>query len=255
MYEFGLQQQIFDDLSFDITAFYRDVRDWITAGPPIETAIAGVSYTSFINRDYSNVRGVALTIHKRLANYYSLDLAYTFQEAEGTNSGEEEEFFSFRDSKEPTKALSPLDWDQRHTVNLSLLVAQRSWGVGLIGRYGSGLPYSPTIVQATRIGQNVFSGLRKNSRRKPDFLTFDLRLFKKLPIAGTEFTLFANVYNLFDRRNEVDVFTDTGRADQTLEAINITREDVGNNTLTEFFTRPDFYSEPREVQLGIEFSF
>ncbi|RMD95306.1 MAG: hypothetical protein D6813_00620 [Calditrichaeota bacterium] len=62
------------------------------------------------------------------------------------------------------------------------------------------------------------------------------------------------IFNLFDRRNEIKVFKDTGRAGHTLD-IFTTGEARGFNTLEEFFLLPDFYSEPRRVQLGLDFSF
>jgi Na+/H+-dicarboxylate symporter len=56
-------------------------------------------------------------------------------------------------------------------------------------------------------------------------------------------------------RTVVNVFGDTGRAGDTLELTRNQTPPRGVNTLKEFFTRPDFYSSPRQVVLGAEISF
>jgi len=243
MYELGLQQQLFADIGVDITGFYRDVRNWVTTSASINTEIPGVAYTIYINRDYANVRGITVSVNKRQSNYYSFNVDYTFQVAEGSNSDPSEEFFAVQDNAEPTRAIMPLDWDQSHTLNASFILGVKNWSVGIIGRYGSGFPYSPAINTATRQGRNLSTGLNKNSRRKPTTYTVDLRVYKSFKLGSLNLSLFAKVFNLFDTRNEVDVFTYTGRATYTTEGTG------------RYFNRPDYFSEPREIQVGFEMDF
>ena len=69
------------------------------------------------------------------------------------------------------------------------------------------------------------------------------------------FSIFVKVYNVFDTENEVNVFTDTGRAGYSLESTRIQEPPRGVNTLQEYFTRPDFYSAPRQVIVGASVTF
>jgi outer membrane cobalamin receptor len=255
MYELGLQQQLGEQLGFNVTGFYRDVRNWISTSPPIPTAIAGVSYVRYINKDYANVRGLTFSLERRHADHFSFSLAYTYQVAEGNNSNPEDEFFAALANAEPTKQLTPLDWDQRHTLNALVSVGTDRWGVGLIGRYGSGLPYSPAITVATRQGLNLSTELIKNSRRRPATMTVDLRAHYAVVIAGMQSSVFLRVFNLLDRRNELNIFNDTGRATYTLQTRNIADTPDRHNTVAEYFTMPHFYSPPREVQIGMSVSF
>jgi hypothetical protein len=55
--------------------------------------------------------------------------------------------------------------------------------------------------------------------------------------------------------NEVNVFGDTGRAGETLELTRNQQPPRGVNTIQEFFTRPDFYSSPRQIIFGASVSF
>ncbi len=67
--------------------------------------------------------------------------------------------------------------------------------------------------------------------------------------------MFLKVFNLIDTANEDEVFSDTGRAGYTLELTRAQELPRGVNTLEEFFTRPDFYSAPRQIVLGASFEF
>ncbi|MDA0986834.1 MAG: TonB-dependent receptor [Bacteroidetes bacterium] len=254
MYEIGLQQQFTEDINMDITGFYRDIRDWVTAGAAIEVQ-AGTGYSSYINKDYANVRGITISLNKRLSNYYTYNLNYTYQVAEGVNSNPEEEYFAQIGNSDPAKLLTSLDWDQTHTLSFSFGVENAGQGGFLIFRYGSGLPYTPVIITQLRQGQNSSNNILKNSRRRPDNFATDLRLYKVLDVAGLNLNLFCKVLNLFDRRNELDVFGDTGRANKTLQTSNISQDPSANNTIAEWFNFPTMYSEPREVQIGFEIGF
>ncbi|MFQ5629611.1 MAG: carboxypeptidase-like regulatory domain-containing protein, partial [bacterium] len=216
MYELGLQQQLTEHVGVDITGFYRDVRDWVSTGVSIPTAIAGISYVRYINRDYANVRGVTIALNGRPNGLLSFNVNYTFQVAEGTNSDPNAEFSSLRDGNEPTRQITPLDWDQRHTFNAFFNFGEQGWGVNLLGRYGSGLPYTPDIQVASRLGQNLSNTLLLNSRRRPGSFTFDLKAYKDFNFGAIRSTVFLNVFNILDRRNEVRVFGTTGKADETL---------------------------------------
>ncbi len=61
MYELGLSQAFGEDWSVDLTGFYRDVRDWVSTGIPVEIG-GGASYYTYVNKDYSNVRGFSIDV-------------------------------------------------------------------------------------------------------------------------------------------------------------------------------------------------
>jgi len=64
-----------------------------------------------------------------------------------------------------------------------------------------------------------------------------------------------NVYNLFDTRNELTVYSDTGRSTYTLVPTYTPQySGPGYNSLDEFLVRPDFFSSPRQIKLGFSIS-
>ncbi len=245
-YEFGLQQQLTDNMAIDVTAFYKDVRNLL--GTEIhETYIAGNRYALYINRDYGNIRGITFSLKKRHSNWVSANIDYTYGVAEGNASDPASAFYDAANGLEPEKQLVPLNWDQTHTLNGVITVGSLSkWSVSLVGRYGSGLPYTPE-----------YRGFRvsfENSERKPPRFTLDLRMHRLFRFGRFRTAVYLNIYNLLDRLNEDYVFNDTGRAGYSLIPT-YTGEVYGPNTLEEYLVRPDFYSEPRQIKVGFEVGF
>ena len=214
-----------------------------------ETYVLGDRYARYINRDYGNIRGVTLSIKKRptKADHIAFSFDYTYQVAEGNASDPNHQFYN-QQADPPKKSniqVVPLNWDQRHTVNLSISYYDPGTiGVSLIGRFHSGLPYTPNIQSE----ETTF----ENSGRKPFNYTVDLRLFKNIRIFNIRYRLFVNIYNLFDRRNEIMVYQDTGRAGYSLISHYVPERRADVNTLSEWLRRPDFYSEPRKILIGLD---
>jgi outer membrane receptor for ferrienterochelin and colicin len=250
MYELGLKQQITEDLVIDVTGFYRDIRNWISTSPIKPTILSGVAYVTFNNRDFANVRGITLAVDKKFTNNYAFTVDYTFQIVEGTNSNPEQEFYSQQGGAEPTRILTPLDWDQRHSLNANLFVGGSTWGSSLISRFASGQPYTPVSVTATRTGQSILAGLPNNSRNKPNLFTVDFNLYKNFLINRFNVQVFMKIFNLFDAENPVVVYGDTGRPDYTL--LLLAQAAQADPT---WFDNPSFYSEPRRVQIGMRIGF
>ena len=248
MYELGLKQEVFENIAIDVTGYYRDIRDWISTSAAIRTYVTGVTYSKMINRDYANVKGITFTVSRRLKNNFSFNLDYTFQIAQGTNSSPEDEYYALNAGAEPRKQLSPLDWDQHHGINTNIFIGENSWGFNIITRFNSGQPYTPEIPAGTLTGQNILPGLATNIRQKSNRFTVDLNAFKRFSFKKLSYELFLRIYNLFDSKNPVDVFTDSGKADFTIYQTQEIEADPG------YFIRPDYYSEPRSVHIGMKIS-
>ena len=245
-YEIGLQQQLTDDIAIDVTGYYKDIRNLL--GTEIhETYILGDKYALYINRDYGNVRGITVAFKKRYSDMVSATLDYTYGVAEGNASDPGAAFYDAAAGIEPEKEMVYLDWDQTNTLNATVTLSKpNNWSISLIGNYGSGFPYTP-----------AFRGLRtaiENSERKPDRYNVDLRMHKRLRLWKLNTLLFLNIYNIFDRKNEEIVYSDTGRSDYTLIP-RYTGEVRGANTLEEYLIRPDYFSAPRQVKFGFGVSF
>jgi len=248
MYEIGLQQALTDELGITITGYYKDIRNLLGSEIYIKNEFR--KFSKLVNRDYGSVKGITLSFEKRFSSGIGATLDYTFQDAKGTASDPNAAFNNAQANPpiEENKQLVPLDWDGTHTLRFTLtLGVPGDYIASFIGRFGTGLPYTPSL-------QNQRTGL-ENSDNKPSYYDMDLYITKFLEIAGQRFSVFAKIYNLFDTLNEINVFGDTGRAGDTLELTRNQTAPRGVNTTEEYFTRPDFYSAPRQIVIGADISF
>lgn len=249
-YEFGLQQQLSDDIVLEAVGFYKDIRNLL--GTELFRTTQQTRYARYTNRDFGNVRGLTISLEKRRRRnqLVGLGLDYTFSVAEG-NASDPDAVFLDNVSVPPIESESqvvPLDWDQRHTLNAAINVGGGDWNVGLIGRFGSGQPYTPTP-----FGRRT-TAFPENSESKPLQATIDLQASKSFSTERASFTLFLKVFNLFDRRNPIEVYSDTGRPDATI----ITGRDerpIVVSSLDDFINRLDFYAPPREIRFGVGIRF
>jgi len=254
IYEVGFRQELIPNLALNVTGFYKDITNLIATKRYKLTGAE--SYFQYVNRDYGNVKGVTIELNRRLQNLLGFEINYTYQVAEGNASDPDAEHDDWTANlkTQPEKQVVPLDWDQTHTLNASVTLSQpNNWSVGLIGKYGSGLPYTPVDEKGHRTGE-------ENSERKPAQMNFDLNARKELfwtNLYGRDLrtAVFLRVYNLFDQKNEIQVWSSTGRATYNLNPYENLVEEGGEELRLDYITRPHFYSEPRKVLVGFEVEF
>lgn len=248
MYELGLQQEITDELAVNVTTYYKDIRNLL--GVKIHEKNNFKKFAEYVNLDYGAVTGFTLSFTKKFVNGIGATIDYTYQVAQGDASDPNEAYTKAQASPpiEINSQLVPLDWDRRHSLNFTLTAGvPDNYIISAIGQLNSGLPYTPSY-------QNQRTGL-ENSASRPTFFNVDLYITKYFKLSGMNFSVFAKIYNLFDTANELTVFTDTGRSGYTLDETRAQSAPRGINTITEYFTRPDFYSAPRQVLVGVSMDF
>jgi len=108
-----------------------------------------------------------------------------------------------------------------------------------------------------------------NSGNRPLNTNVDLRLEKFFKLKLLRFSVFLQVFNLFDTMNERFIHENTGRSltnlNQTTNPtlFNNLRRTIQNNRedffpeqfLDDFYQREDWLSEPRSILLGLTFNF
>ena len=261
IYEMGLQQQLGDRYSLDITGFYKDIRDLLAQQRIKFFDLNGNrrDYRVWRNQDYGNVKGLTVSLNKRMAagDPIAASVEYTYQVAEGNNNNTDAFFYNSLSHQEQIKEIVFLDWDQPHTLNATVTVRfMDGLMFSAIGNLSSGYPYTPDVPNST------YDAL-PNTERKPTRKGVDARISYDFMISDIRYQLFAKVYNAFDTKNERYVFDDTGTADYTFvnrsqDEPSILKERYGQpgvHTYDEYVTRPDYYFAPREVRVGLSIEF
>ncbi len=238
-YEIGGELMISEDLVGRVTVSYKDTYDYIS------TRLVDADpfmYTEIVNLDYANSRSIELSLRKRFSNHVSFAFNYTYSKAEGNADNwathRSEAYTASVTGLVPPKKTVTLAWDQPHTLTFNVFVGYSSWGVNLIGDVGSGLPYTPQDPRGSVIGEI-------NSGRQPWTATADVRAFKSLRLGSMKTTFFVDITNLFNKRNILNVFNNSGKPDFS----------TNPNTSPENMHRPHYFGPMRRVTVGLEVGF
>ena len=191
-YQFGYKQAVTEAIGADVTLFYKDIRDLL--GLEYITTYSDAEYTRLTNVDFGSVAGFTVAIDQRPIGWLRSRLDYTFQVAQGNSSDPEETAIQIEKGADKRPRSIPLNWDQRHTFNLSVELTQPGrFSVGAIVRAATGQPYTPTV------GVGGFgSGLEANSGRKPPAFLIDLRGERPWRMGKVGASFFGRVFNLLD---------------------------------------------------------
>ena len=233
-YEVGIAQQFTDDLTVDITGFTKDINNLVSS---VHVDITN-DYSYFINDIYGRVQGFELTIRKwRTGNSpVSGMLSYTYSVAKGKGSSRNLGYLTYYRQQPEVTESHPLAWDQRHIVSAALdIQLPFASAVNFVGRYASGLPYTP----------NPRAPIKPaiNSKRYPATYNVDALVSKRSRIGGITYTFFADIRNIFNTKN----------LDNLLDAVTYDR--YGIPLTAQKHSSPASWSSPRLVMVGVSLDF
>ena len=235
-YEFGYKHAITNFLGLNVNLFYKDIRDLL--GVEFVDTYTAASYARLTNVDFGSVTGFTISLDQRQIGMVSSTLDYTWQTARGNSSDPSETATRAAAGEDPRPREVPFDWDQRHTLNATVQLSREgNFSVSTILRFGSGQPYTPAI------GSGFGAALEKNSGRKPNGFTVDLRAEKSFALSGANMSFFVRVFNMLDTRYfNGDVFANTGSPDYGLFPLSQDKNKLAD---------PTRYYAPRRIEIGI----
>ena len=207
---------------------------------------------------------------------------YTLQYAEGTGSSSTTTTNIFRlGGNSPTlpNFISPLDFDRRHTANISLdyrlgkgdgpmIAGSRlleNFGINLLGTFRSGKPYTqyrnPFDV-SNRVGIAT-AGLQGeiNGTNQPSSFLLNMRVDRKFGLGGANASIFLEMENVLDSDNVVNVWQATGLPgnDGYLDTPNGRNEytvgSIDRYYYESVINSPFNYGIPRQTRIGVRLNF
>lgn len=271
-YEVGFRQQIGDNSALDITAYYKEINNYVRL-VNLDNA-KPIPYAIYRSQDYGTVKGLTFTYNLRPTNRISASANYTLQYAAGTGSDANTLFnIAWQQGRTPS-FVAPLDFDQRHTGTFNFDFRTRSddgpnflggkilgnLGLNTLMTFGSGLSYTPVRVQTEVLGGTAgyFPIAQVGSAQGPWTYQIDLKLDKTWSFGRTRFNTFLWVINLTDALNANWVYPGTGEPDNdgfldTVAGQNFVNTNGVNGTaLYNFLLRdPNMAGPPRQIRLGL----
>jgi hypothetical protein len=214
---------------------------------------------------------VEVAFRRRLADRWGYDINYGLSRST-TNSRPPDRANEVSRTDEALRAqnvetLTDVDQPQRLNVQLFYRVgndtpelplglgkALKNFSGSITYNITSGIPYTPLRgAAAGTIGLNNQGEV--NSARQPSTQDVGLLLDKAFRIGNLRYSGFLRVNNLFDRKNCVQVFNNTGTCDAGLrDFANRRIGNAGDNTSTAF-DQPEFIGARRSISTGLSVNF
>lgn len=263
-YEVGLSHQLSDDYVLDMTAYYKNLYNYVSTIKEKKPGEEQITWYKFISEDYGSARGIDIQLEKIMSNFNTWSVAYSLAWAQGNNSSTviQDEMTNLREF--------PLDWDVRHNLSLNytfrigrgeeffvpftdFILPLDDFSANLNWSFASGSPYTPQAEVGT-------SMLDTNSVRKDFTHQANMRISKGVALPGKmNMRLFLDIENLFKTENVLTVYPKTGSPYDTGEDISDSATNYTYPEVAYVYNRairnPGFVNNYRGVTLGVSFNF
>lgn len=278
-YELGLRNQITEDDVLTVTAYYKDIFDYITARNIRAKSVrfSSGSYTMYVNGDYARNRGIEAEYSKRAGKWFQATLSGSYSISTGKSSSATDALFNVATSglEAPIKE-GYVSWDRPVQVSLSTNFSVRKneplfgFGPGILDDYNLYLRFF--FESGKRYTGVIYTGVTSEGR--PDYLTdvnhlleqvgenwfyINLNFEKYIALGPTKLTVSLEVQNLLNTKNSQIINPVTGQAyeygDDTPLSYNDPRFPQLQGTISPFPYNPARYLNPRTAKLGLSFRF
>jgi len=278
-YELGLRNQITEDDVLTVTAYYKDIFDYITARTIRAKSVrfSGGSYTMYVNGDYARNRGLEVEYNKRMGKVFQATLSGSYSISTGKSSSATDALFNVATSglEAPIKE-GYVSWDRpfQASLNTNLTVKKNEplfgFAPGILDDYNLYMRFF--FESGKRYTGVIYTGVTSEGR--PDYLSdvnhqleqigenwfyINLNFEKYIDIGVGKVTLSLEVQNLLNTKNSQIINPVTGRAyengDDTPLSYNDPRFPQLQGTILPFPYSPARYLNPRTAKLGLSFRF
>ena len=250
-YEIGLWQELTRGMNLDVALFYRDIYNLLST--KIISTYNQIEYGLYTNKDYGNARGLEVKLDLGHGPVKSM-LNYTLQYTRGNADYPTQTFDRAGNNMDPVNRLIPMSWDQRHTLNGTIMFFGKNYGGTVTAYYNSGSPYTFSP-QSESVLSRI--NLYPNNDYKPATSTVDGTLYYNFKLVNRmQGRIDLTIYNLMDRLNENWVNGQTGRAyTAIIKDTDLAGHRSDFNDYEDRIKNPSMFSAPRMVKLAIGVQF
>ena len=237
-YEFGVRHKFTENDVFTLTAYYKDIFDYVTTVNFRGSGrLSGRSFTTYLNLDYSRSRGIEVEYRKRAGTFLTGSISGTYSIATGKSSSPDDAFLVARGTlNEKPITEDFLIWDRPWQVsavtNFHLNKGQGpkvfgvkipdNWNLNVRFFAEAGKRYTPQFFTGTFLpdGRPEYDAdLDQNGEADDPYgkvasywSWINLNFEKYFSLAGLDYTFIVEVINLLDRKNSQIINPVTGRA-------------------------------------------
>ncbi len=275
-YEVGVKSQLTSNLVLEVAAFYKDQYDFIVSRSLLIQDQSGrlVTKNFYINQDYARIRGLEITLNRRVSKWLRINANAGYQIATGKSNTAAESALQIRTTGNITATKEQyLAWDRPLDFKLTAIVKSdtnfRIWRIPLTNfriflssTWKSGLRYTPVReVGKETDGRPIYEFIPDQPFAKvgaPWFWT-DIKVTKDIPFgSGKGISFTAEIRNVFNNFNAAIINPVTGRGYKKGDPLPNSFRDP-NYPNPRDFGAPPFdparWLEPRHFLFGIIYRF
>lgn len=277
-YELGLRNQFTNNDVLTITAYYKDIYDYIaTVSAKInDPRFAGQSFITYVNQDYTKSRGIELDFKKRIGKWFNGNVNFTYSIASGKSSSTDQGYLVATGGAFESIGENFLSWDRpiQFSANTAFFFEK---GTGIFGFaknilddislktrifYQSGKRYSPQIRVGTLTdGRPEYETDYNNllGALASSWFWADMTVDKYIRLGKLKFTLSLELTNIFGNKNAAIINPITGTAyeygDPTPNIYNDPLYPDLQAPLNPFPLNPARYLTPRNLRFGFSLQY
>ena len=284
-YEFGLRHKFTENDVLTVTAYYKDIFDYVTTVNFGGTGrLSGRRFTTYLNLDYARSRGIEFEYRKRAGSFLTGSISGTYAIATGKSSSPDDAFLVARGTlNEKPITEDFLIWDRPWQVsavanfNLDKGKGPRVFGVKIPDDWNlnarlfaqAGRRYTPQFLTGTILldGRPEYDDDLDQNGEADDpsgkvgttWFWINLNFEKYFRVLGLNYTLIVEVVNLLDRNNAQIINPVTGQAyefgDPTPTFFNDPLFPDAQAPVDPFPFNPARYLTQRNVRIGLSVRF
>lgn len=275
-YELGLKSQITKDMAMTFTAFYNDKFDYIVSRKILVKDQTGrfVEKTFFINQDYARIRGLEVSLTRRIGKSFTGMLSVAYQQAKGKSNSAAESALQIQQGGNVTTTKEQfLAWDRPFDIKANVIykpdstirvfgMKLKGWRAMVSGTYKSGLRYTPyRMVGRSDAGRPLYEQIDDQpfSKIGSPWIWADFRVSKDFRFAKKRFlSLSVRMDNFINFKSAAIINGVTGKAYEYGDPLPSNYRDPlypdpqDNGTPP---TNPARYLQPAHLMLGVEFNY
>jgi outer membrane receptor protein involved in Fe transport len=278
-YELGLKTQFSQDDVLTVTAYYKDIFDYVRTRTAIISSarFANQNFITYANLDYARSRGVELEYKKRVGKWFSGMFSFSYAIVTGKASSADEGVLILRGDLDESIKEEFVSWDRPFTITSTLNFyvpkgeALFDFGNGILDDYNfyirmffqSGKRYTPSIATGNfdTDGRPEYISDRQNRNGEigDNWFWVDLNFEKSFQLMNLNFSFFVEVNNLLDTKNSAIINPVTGEAyeygDATPSSWNDPLYPDLQAPISTFPFNPARYLTRRNVKVGVSLRF
>ena len=278
-YEMGLKTQFSLDDVLTITAYYKDIFDYVNTRTAIirSARFATQSFITYVNSDYARSRGIEFEYKKRIGKWFNGYASFSYAIVTGKSSSPDEGVLVLQGDLQESIKEQYMPWDRPVTASLTtnFYVQKGSplfgFGSGILDDfnlyvrffYQSGKRYTEAVYTGTidADGRKEYEFVRDERYNKvgDDWFWIDLNFEKYFELANINFSVFVEVNNLLNNKNTAIVNPVTGKAYEYGDDLPLSYNDPRYPDLqapiTPYPFNPARYLTVRNIKLGLSIRF